>query len=321
MNNDYFISVDWGTTNLRVRLVRRSTLQVEEEISSPVGIKSVFEEWCKTDKNREDFFFSVLDKEISLFQSEIEPKTEVIISGMASSTIGIKALPYATFPFKTDGSNVHSERIHSDATPFPCLLISGLSSDRDVMRGEETQLIGLVESSDNQHSTLYILPGTHSKHILCNQGMVINIETFMTGELFEVVSKHSMLRSSIQEGQFGDAEWRAFEDGVCQAYNEVPFSKALFSIRTNALFHQKTEVENYYYLSGLIIGEELTSLKKQSFEKIKLCAGEKLSNLYFRALTLMHLSSKIDVVHHALVNHAVIKGHSIIMKNRTIKNS
>ena len=62
----------------------------------------------------------------------------------------------------------------------------------DVMRGEETQILGAMKSS-GAHSGLFVLPGTHSKWARVEAGCIVGFETFMTGEVFAVLKEHSVL--------------------------------------------------------------------------------------------------------------------------------
>ena len=73
----------------------------------------------------------------------------------------------------------------------------------DVIRGEETQIFGaLGNGSDNGQ---FILPGTHSKWALVENGQIVWFTTFMTGELFAVLCNHSILGSLMEEGEYDDA--------------------------------------------------------------------------------------------------------------------
>ena len=60
----------------------------------------------------------------------------------------------------------------------------------DVMRGEETQLLGAL-GVDAADDAVVCMPGTHSKWVRANGGTVERFATFMTGELFDVVSRRN----------------------------------------------------------------------------------------------------------------------------------
>jgi 2-dehydro-3-deoxygalactonokinase len=315
MHNKSFISVDWGTSNLRIRLVSIPTLDIIEEISSNNGIKTIYQKWLLEGGDREMFFLNFLQNQLLQFTSQLVPSMKVIVSGMASSSIGLRELPYAYLPIATSGEGLNIKSIKSD----DLLLISGVRSDSDVIRGEETQLVGLFEEDDNHQKLIFILPGTHSKHVYCEHGMIVNCKTYMTGELFEVIAKHTILNSSIEQGTRIEPQWEAFEAGVKKAQNGNSLLNSLFKIRTNIVFEEMNHVENYYYLSGLLIGDEIKSLVSYPSDKIKLCAGGKLYELYKRAIDIIGLSAKTHVVNKETADKAVVLGQFRILKQSQIK--
>src|SRR5205085_11075608 len=119
--------------------------------------------------------------------------------GMASSSIGMKELPYADLPFLLDGHSAYSEWINGGPViANPILLISGVQHAGDVMRGEETQLTGVSSMTDAPDGDmLYIFPGTHSKHITVINNRITYFSTFMTGEVFDLLVKHSILSQAV----------------------------------------------------------------------------------------------------------------------------
>ncbi len=128
----------------------------------------------------------------------------IAISGMASSSIGWQELPYARLPMSLDGSGLlwrDAEPLSLGDTEHRVILVSGARTDTDVLRGEETEVIGLFnlgELEQFQARSLVIKPGTHSKHVQVADGQLVDFATFMTGELFDVLSRHSILRYSIE---------------------------------------------------------------------------------------------------------------------------
>lgn len=124
----------------------------------------------------------------------------ILLSGMASSSIGIRELPYAQLPASLNGENLIIENISSNLElQNEVFLISGLEKPGDVMRGEETQAIGWKYSSfDASSNCVLIVPGTHSKHITICDDRIVDFKTFMTGEIFELLTSHSILSDSVQ---------------------------------------------------------------------------------------------------------------------------
>ena len=311
-----FISVDWGTTNLRLRLVAVPSLEIIEEVISPKGIKTIYNEWLEFGGEKEDYFLIFLKSQLALFIIEITADIQIVMSGMASSSIGLRELPYANLPFKTNGKSLLVAPIQTNFFPNSIQLISGVKSDSDVIRGEEVEIIGLVNADDEKNKVIFITPGTHSKHVVCDQGVITNFFTFMTGEIFSVISEHTILKASLEKTNFDATVLASFEQGVLKAMQGGSLLNTLFKVRTNTLFKEKTNIENYYYLSGLLIGEELQTLATIECDYIKLCAGGKLFELYHKAISILGLASKTKIIEAAVVDTAVVYGQWNIIKNQ-----
>ena len=100
------------------------------------------------------------------------------------------------------------------------LIIPGVSSTDDVMRGEETQLTGCFHEVNNKEH-LFIFPGTHSKHVVVKNETILDFKTYMTGEFFELLSSKSILATSVEKGKGLDNELnrKSFDEGL-QASNK-----------------------------------------------------------------------------------------------------
>jgi 2-dehydro-3-deoxygalactonokinase len=135
----------------------------------------------------------------------------------------------------------------------PGLSIVGADGVPDVIRGEETQIIGEVGAASGHR--LLVLPGTHSKWALVEDGRIVWFATFMTGELFGVLKEHSIL-GRLMAGDADDAQ--AFRRGLTYARaHGGGLLKRLFSARTLNLFDQLPASSIASYLSGLLIGSEV----------------------------------------------------------------
>ena len=205
-----FVNCDWGTTRLRLRSVDVDSLEVAGEFRSLDGVASVAQ--CHTPQNRPEGYRSLLaDGLTALAASDPQRLADapVVISGMASSSLGWQELPYARLPFPIDGSGLEwreLEAVSSAAGRHRVRLISGVRSETDVLRGEETELLGVftLPAADRlRGNSLVIKPGTHSKHLRVESGLLVDFRTFMTGELYDVLSKHSILQHSLAAGETG----------------------------------------------------------------------------------------------------------------------
>jgi 2-dehydro-3-deoxygalactonokinase len=312
MQDSSFLSIDWGTTNLRIRWVQLPQFEVLAEHFSDQGVKKVYPLWQASGTEREAFFLDMLQTELQTMGIQWPAKIKVIISGMASSSIGMRELPYASLPFFTNGNALFVDHWKPVGFPREISLISGVRSQDDVMRGEETQLIGLCQLLQPSGNTLFILPGTHSKHIFLENDAISSFHTFMTGEIFDVLSSHSILNGSITKGPLDSMALTAFQKGVLMSVEKSSVLNALFMVRTNALFEKFSKNENYYFLSGLLIGAECNYLTSKKLDQIYICSSGILFSLYLEAAKTLGISMSSQVLTDAMVDLALLKGQWFI---------
>ncbi|WP_423147115.1 2-dehydro-3-deoxygalactonokinase [Rubrolithibacter danxiaensis] len=316
-----FLSCDWGTSSFRLRLVETETLAILAEESSDEGNTNTFNLWTETkqpEEKRFAFYLSIIQNHIHQLEQQQRINLNdvpLVISGMASSTIGMLELPYKNIPFLTDGSDLATQIIRpQDNFRHKIILISGVKSEDDVMRGEETQLVGCC-FDNSPKGQLFIHPGTHTKHIYIKNGKVLKFKTYMTGEFFSLLSGKSILSSSVEKG--GNLKepdtMRFFEKGVKESLR-LNLLHTSFMVRTNMLFQKCSNRENYYYLSGLLTGSELKDLVNSPIETITLAGEEVLLDNYLAALTILGITDKTSVtVKNA--DEVTIKGQFEVLKN------
>jgi len=268
-----FLSCDWGTSAFRLRLVEGETRRILATSRGEQGIAATFAGWKAAGGNPEErwkHFARVIAPHLARITGEngvTVAGLPLVISGMASSSLGMRELPYRELPLACDGSELTVERVTAtEDFPHPVALVSGVRSRDDVMRGEETQLIGAWALGAADHATRarghrFVLPGTHSKHVEVRDARVVGFRTYVTGEFFALLSNHSVLANSVAAGSALDTpENRAgFTAGV-RAGAADNLLHAAFRVRTRALLERAAATENYHYLSGLLIGAELREL-------------------------------------------------------------
>jgi 2-dehydro-3-deoxygalactonokinase len=309
-----FLSCDWGTSAFRLRLVTVPDLTVVAEEVSDAGIAGTYQQWRENqDTDRINFYLRLIAENIQKLEKRLGLNLEqvpVVISGMASSSIGLLELPYQDLPFALDGSDVKTHFLAANpAFAHDLLLISGVRSEHDVMRGEETQLIGLItEQPAAGQEHIYIFPGTHSKHIRVMGSQAVAFKTYMTGEFFALLSQKSILSATVEpSGEVEDSAFSvSFQQGVKEAVG-VNLLHAAFRVRTNNLFSRFGPQENYNYLSGLIIGSELQDLLNKN-TPISLVAGNQIQKYYTLALQTLDLADQVQVLPARWVDEAVVRG-------------
>ena len=323
----HLLSCDWGTSSFRLRLVNVTDHDVVGEVTSPNGIGAVYNAWREANADgsvpRADYYRSIIATQITALtmQTGIDlTGVPIVVSGMASSSIGMEELPYARLAFALDGA--HLGMMHYAEQPgFPheITLISGVRSDHDVMRGEETQLIGLGAAMDlSGRDAIFIFPGTHSKHMFVRDGRLIDFKTFMTGEVFNLMANQSILKDSIDQylqADFNEEAAAAFRSGIRES-GSGNILNALFTVRTNQLFDLLNKRENGMFLSGLLIGYEIRDLTKETSAHLVLCGGNNLYQLYKAAIETLGLAGRATIIPSEIVDRAATTGHIRIFENQ-----
>lgn len=312
-----FISCDWGTSSFRLRLVNGAESRTISAVRSNYGIAAAFEAWRKTkepETNRLNFYLQYISEQVAKLKaaaSEDISGLPILISGMASSSIGMLELPYKTVPLSANGSDLEVRTLPlQPGLPHPIIMISGACTEEDVLRGEETMLAGCRHPMDGM-ARLFIFPGTHSKHILVKDGQAIGFATYITGELFDLLSNKSILASSVQNpGLEASADDQFFTKGVLEGSIST-LANSVFHVRTNQLFGKANPGQNYAYLSGLLIGHELKAITAEMPGSIILVSSQGIRNAYASALRVLGLDDRLL---HQDADEALVNGQWTIMK-------
>lgn len=235
---------------------------------------------------------------------------------MASSSIGWHELPYAPIPTRLDGAELRVETIQWDKPDWlgETFLVSGVASQTDMMRGEETEAIGLLAQQKSlPDSVTLVLPGTHSKHIEIRSGTICGIKTYMTGELYEVLARHSILRSSVDLAAEPDVA--GFEAGVACAH-ECGGEATLFQTRVRHVLGSRSPAENASFLSGALIASELCDLLSTSDKSVIFLGGSsQLRDRYHGAMQQLGLPARL--FSDEAIQRAVPVAHNLILARFT----
>lgn len=301
-----FLSCDWGTSNFRLRLVESKTRKILKEVILPEGIAGTYSKWEKSllpDSERISFYKQILNKAISGMGHLGSAQLPLIISGMASSSMGLRELPYMKFPFGLKPLELKFSMIEPDEDlGHPIFLISGACTDDDIMRGEEVILMGCANSE--KKDGVYIFPGTHSKHVIVQDSEAIGFKTYITGEIFNLLINKSIIANSVEPGE----DRTSFIRGVKESEQE-DLLHSIFTIRAKDILKGTDPVKNYQYLSGLLIGAELRKLDISNLP-IHIVSENPLLSLYAAALAEIDGNCKVKL--HSS-DQALVKGHLEIL--------
>lgn len=239
------IGIDWGTTNLRAyRFAADGT--VIDSRTAPKGILAV----------PAGGFEAVFHEIAGPWLAE-EPDAPVLLSGMVGSRQGWAEAPYAACPAGAADlaaglatlATASGRRVHI----VPGVVSRSGPSGLDVMRGEETQIVGAWDPAAGSRQ-VFCLPGSHSKWAVVEDGRIAWFATYMTGEAFGALADHTIL-GRMMEGDAADPA--CFAEGLDRADTGGGILHHLFSARTRRLFDELPGTGARAYLSGLLIGHEI----------------------------------------------------------------
>ena len=262
---DKWIAVDWGTTSFRAYLMVNN--DILENVETNNGMKFV------QSQNFEQTLVSLIEPWL-----DHKHKIEILASGMVGSKQGWIEAPYQKTPCNLNNIQFISPSVKDNR--FSIKIFSGISQDNtpDVMRGEETQIAGFLYDNPNFNGSI-CLPGTHSKWVKIENGNIINFKTFMTGELFEIISKNSILIHSVTSNKVLKNELKMAVDEIFK--NPKIFGNALFQLRADDLINSRGSEIYKSKLSGYLLGLELIgSLEFWKKKDIVLIGNADLIELY-----------------------------------------
>ncbi len=184
----------------------------------------------------------------------------ITLSGMVGSSLGWREVAYLTdsvplWELRNHLALIDGYEQHTQVRIVPGYCVRDMEGMPDVMRGEETQLLGALLMG--HHSGWFVLPGTHSKWVLLNRGRIVQLKTFMTGELFQLLSQHGSIASLCIKG--ANFEEAVFIEGI-RASQQGALSNLLFRCRARVVCSDMPAAYTIDYLSGLLIGAELSVL-------------------------------------------------------------
>lgn len=264
-----WIALDWGTSNLRAFAMTRGGAVLAQAQSSK-GMSALSP--SEFEPNLRDL----------LSAWSLPERCTVIACGMLGSRQGWQEAPYRAVPCPAPSSAMI--RVKSCGPDLEVWLIPGIkqSAPADVMRGEETQIAGFLALNDDWDGVI-CLPGTHSKWTHLSANEIVSFRTFLTGELFDVISTQTVLRHSLLGDDLDEA---AFDEAVSETLSRPEkFSSSLFSLRAADLLNGQNASIARARLSGGLIGLELASAKAYWLgQNVALIGSNGLSALYDRAL-------------------------------------
>ena len=270
MSEAAYVAVDWGTSSFRLWLVDRA--------GNILGERRSHEGMMAAGKPG---FATVLRSHLEAVGAA--PGLPVIVCGMAGARGGWVEAGYVDTPARL--ASILEQAVTVPGQDRDIRILPGIAQRGrkapDVMRGEETQLLGAL-GMDATDSAVVCMPGTHSKWVRANGGTVERFATFMTGELFDVVSRETILSHAVAAADEAE-DVDAFKSAVMAAFETPSFAaNLLFQVRSGQLLYGGKPSSAREKISGTLIGLELAAglSGEAPGEGIILVASGRLQRLY-----------------------------------------
>ncbi len=259
MTHASFLAVDWGTTNRRVFRVENGKAVATERDDH--GVRAIAP--------------GAFEAEAAGIRTRMG-ELPMLMAGMVGSNIGWREVPYVAAPAGFATLVAGLARI--DDRSF---IVPGVAAPADVMRGEEVQLLGAVESGMAPPDALLAQPGTHCKWAEMRGGAIAGFTTAMTGELFALLREHSLLAPQLA-GEV--APGPAFADGVREG-SRRDIAASLFGLRAAHLLRLREDADAAAYASGVLIGADVAArLDGRGDKAAWVLADPGLGGLYIAAI-------------------------------------
>jgi 2-dehydro-3-deoxygalactonokinase len=264
------IGVDWGTSNFRAFRFNDAGAVIARR-SYPIGILKV----------QEGKFAETLQQHVGDWIADGESR--ILLCGMVGSRQGWTEANYLQCPVNIDDlakAVVPIPFASADAMLIPGVMGTDIAGLPEVMRGEETETMGIVDDCDG--CGLVCLPGTHTKWIELRDRSIVSFLTCMTGDVFAALRKHTILARLINTE--AEIDEPSFLRGVSRSADTGGLLHHLFGVRALALTGNLTEDTSASYLSGLLIGHEVRAAMPAGAH-VHLVGAAPLCKLYQQAIT------------------------------------
>ena len=288
MTKPAYVAVDWGTSSFRLWLICEDGSILAERRSGE-GMTTA----------AQTGFAKVLQAHLDAISAPDD--IPVIVCGMAGARQGWVEAGYIDTP--TSLAAILTAAVSVPGQSRDVRILPGLAQRSqqvpDVMRGEETQLLGAI-AANAKGEQLVCMPGTHSKWVRVLDGQVTGFSTFMTGELFDIITKHSILSHAVAGASDQPADTKAFEAALKAVLNRPALAtNLLFTARSGQLLNGLTSAGAQALISGTLIGAEIAGALTSAGENaaITLVASGRLQALYedaFRSLSLNYKTIDAD---------------------------
>jgi 2-dehydro-3-deoxygalactonokinase len=287
-----YITVDGGTTNTRIYLVQGG--KVVDYIKCGIGATAGKSALCETLKSG----IAKLLCDNNLAERNIE---KVLLSGMITSEFGLYELPHLQAPVGIKELHDSMQEVaFPEISSIPFVFIRGIKCDSDsigefdMMRGEETELMGLMALCGSDSHAVYVLPGSHSKIVSVDKsGRIYRFSTMLTGEMLMALSQNTILKDAVDitvDDPDGEYLLKGYDYSKIDGLN-----KALFKVRILKSVFKKSPSQVYGFFLGAILADEIDNILCSDAKTVIIGGNRRIKNPTAAMLESMSSKSIITV--------------------------
>ena len=308
------LTIDGGITNTRICLVRRG--EITDMLKLRVGVRTNLDGSDYLKREVKQGIASILERNGLSFGDV----GAIVASGMITSENGLLEVPHIPAPAGArELADAMKQAFLPEICPIPFLFVPGIRTagarplDTDVIRGEETECIGLMELA-GFHSGLLLLPGSHSKAISLREGWIEGFSTFLSGEMFSALRENTILKASVSlEGTEPVEEYLRLGYEYCEREG---VNKSLFKVRVLARFLHAAADRVYSFFSGVLLHDEIRSLLRRSCGSIYIGGQSSLKRM-MKMLLEAYSDRPLTVIGDEMCEKAPSAGAAVIFRERS----
>ncbi|MBQ7794130.1 MAG: 2-dehydro-3-deoxygalactonokinase [Clostridia bacterium] len=303
-----YITIDGGTSNTRISLVK--DYRVCDTVRLAIGARANMENKGTLEKGIRDAICK-LTKDNGITENDIE---KILASGMITCEFGLCNLPHITTPAGIEElHNTMHEEVFESISSVPVVFIRGVKTEcgelsaADMMRGEETELMGIMSDCDGE--CVYVLPGSHSKIIHTDKdGKITGFSTMLTGEMIFALSQNTILRDAV-DLSVSQTDTKYLMMGYEYA-RDKGINEALFKTRVLKNLFGAEKEQTYSFFIGAVLSAELESIVKSDAQKVVIGGKAQIRNAMAHILsevTDKHITALDDEIVDASVSMGMIR--------------
>lgn len=293
-----FVTIDSGTTNTRIRIWQNNQVIAEAQRSVGVRDTAITGSTKKLTEAVKDALFEALNKANIKTYDDLF----IIASGMITSNVGLCEIPHLIAPVSIDDlSKGMVNKILPEIIDHPIWFVPGVKNHvegidlnncemMDIMRGEETEFVGVSALLELDSAALVILPGSHSKFVKVNEhNQIAGCMTTLAGELLDTITQNTILANSLEHKFANSIEEEYLLKGAHYCH-QVGIARSCFSVRILDLFSDLTTNQKANFLLGVVLSSDILAIKNSKAlacdeqTKIVICGKKTLREAFYLLL-------------------------------------